>query len=70
MLVLVSMLFSYFVGLSSRYPLIYGSLASIIIFMIWMYFCGQILIMGNALNVVLRRKKQLKIDKMVDERPN
>lgn len=56
-LVLVSVLFSWFISMSSRYPLIYGSLASIIIFMLWMYVCGQILIMGNALNVVLRRHK-------------
>ena len=54
-LVLVSVLFSWFISMSTRYPLIYGSLASIIIFMLWIYICGQILIMGNALNVVLRR---------------
>lgn len=54
-LVLVSILFSWFISMSTKYPLIYGSLASIIIFMLWIYICGQILIMGNALNVVLRR---------------
>jgi len=56
-LVLVSALFSWFIGMSAKYPLVYGSLASIIIFMLWMYICAQILIMGNALNVVLRRHK-------------
>ena len=56
-LVLVSILFSWFISMSTKYPLIYGSLASIIIFMLWIYICGQILIMGNALNVVLRRHK-------------
>lgn len=55
LLVLVSVLFSYFISMFSRYPLVYGSLASIIIFMLWLYICGQILIMGNAFNVVLRR---------------
>ncbi len=59
-LVLVSVLFSWFISMSTRYPLIYGSLASIIIFMLWIYICGQILIMGNALNVVLRRHKPQK----------
>ncbi len=59
-LVLVSVLFSWFISMSTRYPLIYGSLASIIIFMLWIYTCGQILIMGNALNVVLRRHKRPK----------
>ena len=60
LLVLVSVLFSWFISMSTRYPLIYGSLASIIIFMLWIYICGQILIMGNALNVVLRRHKPKK----------
>ena len=59
-LVLVSVLFSWFISMSTRYPLIYGSLASIIIFMLWIYICGQILIMGNALNVVIRRHKPQK----------
>lgn len=62
-LVLVSVLFSWFISMSTRYPLIYGSLASIIIFMLWIYICGQILIMGNALNVVLRRHKPKKPQK-------
>ncbi len=56
-LVAVSVLFSWFISMSTKYPLIYGSLASIIVFMLWMYICGQILIMGNAFNVVLRRHK-------------
>lgn len=59
-LVLVSVLFSWFISISTRYPLVYGSLASIIIFMLWMYICGQVLIMGNALNVVLRRHSSAK----------
>ncbi len=54
-LVLVSVLFSWLISMSTKYPLIYGSLASIIIFMLWINMCGQILIMGNALNVVMRR---------------
>ena len=56
-LVLVSVLFSWFISMFTKYPLIYGSLASIIVFMLWIYICGQILIMGNALNVVIRRHR-------------
>ena len=55
-LVLTSMVFSVFISLSSRYPLVYGSLASMVILMLWLYICGIILIMGNALNVVLRNR--------------
>lgn len=66
-LLLVSVLFSWFISMSSRYPLVYGSLASIIIFMLWMYTCGQILYMGNALNVVIRRRRQEKLIGEKDE---
>lgn len=55
-MVVVSMVFSWFIGMSARYPLVYGSLASIIILLIWLYIIGNILIMGNVLNVVLRKE--------------
>ena len=58
-LVAASMLFSWFIGLSSRYSLVYGSLASVIILLVWLYLCGNILILGNAFNYVwYKRKKQ------------
>ncbi len=53
-----SMFFSWTIGLSAKYPLIYGSLASMIILMIWLFICGNILIMGNAFNVVLNRHRE------------
>lgn len=59
-LVAASMLFSYFIGLSSKYSLVYGSLASVIILLVWLYLCGNILILGNVVNYVwYTRKKQL-----------
>lgn len=59
-LVGASMLFSWFIGLSSRYSLVYGSLASVIILLVWLYLCGNVLILGNAFNYVWykRKKKQ------------
>lgn len=51
-LVLFSVLFSYFIGLSSRYSLVYGSLASVIILLVWLYLCGTILILGCCFNRV------------------
>ena len=56
-LVAVSAIFSWFIGMATNYPLIYGSLATIIVFMLWIYTCGTIFIMGNALNIVLRRSR-------------
>jgi membrane protein len=41
-------LFSALITFSSRYSLVYGSLASMIILMVWLYFCGNIVIFGNV----------------------
>ena len=45
-LVACSILFSWFIDVSSRYSLVYGSLASLIILLVWLYFCGNILLLG------------------------
>jgi len=57
-LVLFSILFSYFIGLSSRYSLVYGSLASVVILLVWLYLCGTILILGNCFNRVWYGRKK------------
>lgn len=59
-LVAASILFSWFIGLSSRYSLVYGSLASVIILLVWLYLCGNILIIGNVFNCVWYRRKKVK----------
>ena len=43
--------FSMVVSHSARYSLIYGSLASVIIMLVWLYLCGNILILGNVTTV-------------------
>jgi len=52
-LAIASMVFSLLMGNSARYNLIYGSLASVILLLVWLYLCGNILIMGNVVNYVL-----------------
>ena len=52
-LAVASMIFSFLMGNSTRYSLIYGSLASVIILLVWLYLCGNILIMGGVVNYVL-----------------
>ena len=54
-LVTLSILFSAFIGASAKYPLIYGSLAGVIVIMLWLYSCGVILFLGCALNVTLEQ---------------
>lgn len=62
-LVTASALFSWFIGLSSRYSLVYGSLVSIIILLVWLYFCGQILFLGIVFTSVwYRRRPDGKLD--------
>ena len=51
-----SILFSWFIGMSSRYSLVYGSLASLIILLAWLYFCGNILLMGAVVGQVVRQR--------------
>lgn len=59
-LVAASALFSWLIGLSSRYSLVYGSLASIIVMLVWLYLCGNILILGNVFNCVWYRKRKIR----------
>ena len=54
-MVVASMFFSWTIEMSVQYPLIYGSIASLIILMIWLFICGNILICGNVVNVVFNR---------------
>ncbi|MBR4057725.1 MAG: YihY/virulence factor BrkB family protein [Oscillospiraceae bacterium] len=54
---LLSALFSLFIGMSTKYALVYGSLASLIILVLWLYLCCTIVVLGCALNVVLLRRK-------------
>jgi membrane protein len=59
-LVTASALFSWFIGLSSRYSLVYGSLVSIIILLVWLYLCGQILFLGIIFTSVWYKRRPLK----------
>lgn len=60
-LVAASAIFSRFIGMSARYSLVYGSLASVIILLVWLYLCGNILILGNIFNCVWYRHKKEKL---------
>lgn len=53
-----SLVFSVIVSHSARYSLVYGSLASVIIMLVWLYLCGNILILGNVVNYVLHTTRR------------
>lgn len=59
-LVGVSIVFSWFIGMSVKYPLVYGSLASVMILLLWLYFCGNILFLGGIVNLELEKLREKK----------
>ena len=59
-LVAASMLFSHLITTSIRYEVLYGSLASFIILMVWLYTCSLILIMANVVNISVSKLKEVK----------
>jgi len=57
-LVIASLIFSAIVSGSARYSLVYGSLASVVIMLVWLYLCGNILLLGGVVNYVLYCRRQ------------
>jgi len=52
----VSIVFSGFISASNRYPLVYGSLASVILLMLWLYTSCLVIYCGAAFNIALRNR--------------
>ena len=55
---LLSMAFSYYVENMARYAQLYGSIATIVVVMPWLYMSGQILILGAELSASLIHRKK------------
>lgn len=54
----MSYIFSVFIGESAKYPLVYGSLASVILLMFWLFMSCQIIYIGAAFNITLRNIRE------------
>lgn len=48
--------FSYYIDHSTNYASMYGSLTTIVLFMLWMYFCMYILFIGAEINLLFQDK--------------
>jgi len=59
-LVITSMIFSRMITASIRYEILYGSLASFIILMVWLYTCALILIVANVINISVSKSKEVR----------
>lgn len=57
-LVIGTGVFSLFISMSSRYSLVYGSLASVIFLLLWFFVCSNILVLGNVVNYALTLEKK------------
>lgn len=66
--ILVSWVFSFYVDNMARYSVLYGSLAAIIVLMLWLYIVSIILLMGPQLNhtLVVVRLYRMETEKHFD----
>ena len=55
---LLSMAFSYYVENMARYAQLYGSIATIVVVLLWRYMSGQVLILGAELSASLIHRKK------------
>ncbi len=55
---LLSMAFSYYVENMARYAQLYGSIATIVVVLLWLYMSGQVLILGAELTASLIHRKK------------
>ena len=55
---LLSMAFSYYVENMARYAQLYGSIATIVVVLLWLYMTGQVLILGAELSASLIHRKK------------
>ncbi len=55
-----SVLFSTIMGGPTQYSLVYGSLTSVVLLLVWLFLCGNIFILGCVVNYVIyvRRKEK------------
>ena len=55
---LLSMAFSYYVENVAQYARLYGSIATIVVVLLWLYMSGQVLILGAELSAALAKQKK------------
>ena len=56
--IIVSWIFSVYVDIFKGFSSMYGSLTTIVLIMLWLYFCMYILLLGGEVNMILRDMEQ------------
>ncbi|MBQ3065258.1 MAG: YihY/virulence factor BrkB family protein [Clostridia bacterium] len=54
---IITAYFSVFIRGSAKYSLVYGSLASIVLMLMWIFMCGNLILIGTLINVVHQSAK-------------
>lgn len=55
---IVSWIFSVYLDIFKGFSSMYGSLTTIVLIMLWLYFCMYILLLGGEVNMILRDMDQ------------
>ena len=55
---IVSWIFSVYLDIFKGFSSMYGSLTTIVLIMLWLYFCMYILLFGGEVNVILQDMEQ------------
>lgn len=58
--ILFSFCYNFYINNFSNFPKIYGSLGAVVLFMLWLYFCVNIFLIGALLNRSLSEKNYIK----------
>jgi uncharacterized BrkB/YihY/UPF0761 family membrane protein len=70
--VLITMLYSYYINEYANYSVFYGSLANIVILMLWVYLLSYALVIGMAMNYreELEKTGIIEVQKVIEESAN
>jgi membrane protein len=68
--IMASVGFNYYVNSISKYNTLYGSIGTLIIIMVWIFFNAMIVLIGFELNVSIRNAKRKRYGKSTVAKPN
>lgn len=72
MWILITSVYSYYINNYANYSIFYGSLANIIVLMIWVYFLSYVFVIGMAMNYREEQEKTgiIEVQKVIEESAN
>jgi membrane protein len=67
--VLASGAFAFYVANFSSYNKTYGALASVVIFLVWLWITNTVILLGAELNAEIERGRQIEVGTPPDREP-